>query len=111
MKMSTVSNASLIAKSTAASPSDEAEAISAGYARGHTTVHYTDCKRLPSMHFDSAGRHASTGISTSEPVSKQQGVLQPTMQLGDFSFLPHPEYAGRSGKTVNKPLYLHRLMS
>lgn len=95
-------SSSVASASFSATAADEAAAISAGYVKGRTTVYYTDCKRLPTMQ----SRPAHAG-SRSAP----QGSTPASMQLGDFSFLPHPGYAGRSGKTVSQPLYLHHLIS
>lgn len=104
--MATKQQASLMTSSTA-SVADETAAITAGYAQGRTTVYYTDCKSLPSVH----SSPAATGAVDRASSPLQEGCSQQLTQLGSFSFLPHPEYAGRSGKTVNKPLFLHHLIS
>ncbi|KAG5498328.1 hypothetical protein JIQ42_03134 [Leishmania sp. Namibia] len=87
----------------------EAAAIAAGYARGRFTTYYVDCTKLPSSgSATSSAASSSTAFSSTGLRGAQTGSL---MTLGDFSMLPHPEYANRRGKALNKPLYLHHLKS
>ncbi|KAG5474741.1 hypothetical protein LSCM4_03917 [Leishmania orientalis] len=86
---------------------EEAAAIAAGYARGRFTTYYVDCAKLPSSgSTTTSAAPSSTAFSSTVLRGVQTGSI-PT--LGDFSMLPHPEYANRRGKTLNKPLYIHHL--
>ncbi|KAK7194784.1 hypothetical protein NESM_000398700 [Novymonas esmeraldas] len=87
---------------TSATAAEEAAAIAASYARGHRTTYYVECDRLPS---------ATTRLRSATAQDTHAGASPavPLFTLGDFSILPHPSYAGRSGKGLDKPLYLHHL--
>lgn len=84
---------------------EEAAAIAAGYGKGRYTAYYVHSTQLPTVNTSSgsSGGHTST--------EGAGGAAAALFTAGDFSVLPHPEYAGRSGKTLNKPLYLHHLKS
>ncbi|KAG5474408.1 hypothetical protein LSCM1_03190 [Leishmania martiniquensis] len=86
---------------------EEAAAIAASYARGHSTTYYVDCTRLPSSGSTTMG--AALGNTALSTADDREAPTASLLTLGDFSMLPHPEYVGRRGKTFNKPLYLHHL--
>lgn len=92
-----------------ATAADEAAAITAGYARGHFTTYYVDCAKLPSS--GTANMRAAPGSPAADRADMRGAQAGFILTLGDFSVLPHPEYAGRRGKTLNKPLFLHQLKS
>ncbi|AYU80330.1 hypothetical protein LDHU3_28.2300:CDS1 [Leishmania donovani] len=92
-----------------ATAADEAAAITASYARGHFTTYYVDCAKLPSG--GTASMSAAPGSPAANRADLRGAQTGSILTLGDFSVLPHPGYAGRRGKTLNKPLFLHQLKS
>ncbi|CCW62327.1 unnamed protein product, partial [Phytomonas sp. EM1] len=87
---------------------DEVEAIAKSFESGHKHVYYTGCLSLPTSR--------SMPTSTSEVGNSSNGLERShvpvqseiSTTLGDFSFLPHPQYANYN-RNCNKLLYLHRL--
>ncbi|CAG9577274.1 hypothetical_protein [Leishmania major strain Friedlin] len=92
-----------------ATAADEAAAITASYTRGHCTTYYVDCAKLPSS--GTTSRSAAPCSPAANRADLRGARTGSILSLGDFAVLPHSEYAGRRGKTLNKPLFLHQLKS
>lgn len=86
---------------------DEAAAIADSVARGAPFVYYRNMACLPSIGAQSTvTTHRSTASSLTE------AYMTSLHRQGDYTFLPHPGYAGMTESSRYKgPLYKHTLIS
>ncbi|CCW68661.1 unnamed protein product [Phytomonas sp. Hart1] len=87
---------------------EEMEAITKSQASGHTHVYYTGCASLPTSQITPTSSSEASCLPSGSEQSQGSMQKEASTTLGDFSFLPYPQYCNYN-RYCNKLFYLHQL--